>query len=804
MGVNIPLRDFRPESQTFHSHETYDFEEQKLDLDYDSFWETIEQARTKGHGDLIKLLKTGTIRIGDAIPNKKFWEQIKKHKIEVQPNREALTNESSSNICSTGLDLDSSGISTSINEEESCDTVDAKKSGKYRRLVKHKAHLLIEEGIYETVFRIILDNVFNGHEVIISILDTLIDTSSEIDCLRCFDNTDKAKISIKMNEMFSSCEKETELSKKTVRLVMDLKEIQSERVDDKNIKKIFKHPVFEILILNKWEDYKMTYIVHGRLFTLFVFLFTYFVKLLLLEASKSRCNPKTNITSISESDALKNCSDWLFENGPWLFKDGSWRVNDHHWASGLVDISGKYDWLLIFKYNKETFIMYFTVMGGLFIREFFELSWTWFLWSKKEDSENISRNKHQNKRREHIMIDCIVNLFLFLFFHLVCHILLDPELYVLLTTLSIFWIYLVITEIAQFYILVIKPAITGKTNIPNIIKKIVRNRYFMDPENYLEIMLFISFPVAFCTRFEIFSETREPTKDASFRGIVAIGVFSAWTTLVIKLGNVSHSTVGEFVKIFYTIIMTKLWSYMKVCFLLMVAFSLAFWIILEDYIKPTDNVTFEYGFWVNLAMTITMSTGEFNTGEFYRDIEDNKAIKAFAMIFLIGLVILSTITLVNLLVAAVISDYETMKDNVDIENLYFIAEYIVEEEMYKGNFSHNCSLHCLKTTLKTTLDYIKNIKNKNVTNKNGLSEVKSEFKGTLEYCPHLICNNDVCQLAPLPIPRPGVARYNPEREANEMEPLYLRLFEIRGRDRSRCKNHGGNRIAFEDILKIWG
>merc|ERR1719509_115979 len=121
----------------------------------------------------------------------------------------------------------------------------------------------------------------------------------------------------------------------------------------------------------------------------------------------------------------------------------------------------------------------------------------------------------------------------------------------------------------------------------------------------------------------------------------------------------------------------------------MVAFSLAFWIILEDYIKPTDNVTFEYGFWVNLAMTITMSTGEFNTGEFYTDIEDSKAIKAFAMIFLIGLVILSTITLVNLLVAAVISDYETMKANVDIENLYFITEYIIEEEMYKGNFSHN-------------------------------------------------------------------------------------------------------------------
>merc|ERR1719319_1960596 len=110
-----------------------------------------------------------------------------------------------------------------------------------------------------------------------------------------------------------------------------------------------------------------------------------------------------------------------------------------------------------------------------------------------------------------------------------------------------------------------------------------------------------------------------------------------------------------------------------------------------------------------------MSTGEFDTGDFYGNIGENAVIKAFAMLFLIGLVILTTITMINLLVAAIINDYEIMKDSVDMENLYFITEYIVEvgeirRLIYHFIQKHNCAKIFILMRLCDTLEKMKVIK----------------------------------------------------------------------------------------------
>merc|ERR1719319_16847 len=73
------------------------------------------------------------------------------------------------------------------------------------------------------------------------------------------------------------------------------------------------------------------------------------------------------------------------------------------------------------------------------------------------------------------------------------------------------------------------------------------------------------------------------------RGFVAIGVFAAWIELLIKMGNVSHSVVGDFIKMFYNIIKNKLFAYMQVYVLLITAFNIAFWIILEGQYKSGDD-----------------------------------------------------------------------------------------------------------------------------------------------------------------------------------------------------------------------
>lgn len=244
-------------------------------------------------------------------------------------------------------------------------------------------------------------------------------------------------------------------------------------------------------------------------------------------------------------------------------------------------------------------------------------------------------------------------------------------------TLSLILAYLIFTEIVQIYILVLRPALQIQS-ISVSITSIVRNRYFRDPDNYLQVICYISIPLA------LFNDTwaKSGAEAGAFcRGIVAIGVFAAWMELLIIIGNVSHSAVGNFIKMFYNIIKSNLMAYMQACIILMTAFSLAFWIILEGYINE-EHVNFSSGFWVNLVLTVTMSVGEFNTTSFYEDIDENKIIKVFAMLFLIGLVIFSTITMFNLLMSAIIFDYAQMKEEVEIENLYFIAEYILEEEEY--------------------------------------------------------------------------------------------------------------------------
>merc|ERR1719319_1500361 len=125
------------------------------------------------------------------------------------------------------------------------------------------------------------------------------------------------------------------------------------------------------------------------------------------------------------------------------------------------------------------------------------------------------------------------------------------------------------------------------------------------------------------------------------------------------------------------------------------------------------------------------------------------------MFFLIGLVIFSTITMVNLLMSAIIDDYAEMKKEVEIENLYFIAEYVIEEGWYTSN------LMC--------------------TNPSPLTR-------ELLFCPRLICIN--CELDPLPIPRP-FSSCSPAMEAREREPLLRKLLDIRKGKSRLCKYHSG-------------
>merc|ERR1719469_261142 len=138
--------------------------------------------------------------------------------------------------------------------------------------------------------------------------------------------------------------------------------------------------------------------------------------------------------------------------------------------------------------------------------------------------------------------------------------------------------------------------------------------YWKDPENYLEIFFLIAVPVAIMVpNWELKQPTTGKERNSliwnlrtACRGFIAMGIFAAWTELVIKMGNVSHSVVGNFIKMFYNIIKNKLFSYMQVYVLLITAFSLAFWVILKGQMEEDAN--FSSGFLFSQVLTTTMST----------------------------------------------------------------------------------------------------------------------------------------------------------------------------------------------------
>merc|ERR1712241_1154540 len=424
----------------------------------------------------------------------------------------------------------------------------------------------------------------------------------------------------------------------------------------------------------------------------------------------------------------------------------------------------------------------------------------WYYIGKLSCSKNIIKEgktacmERRLKRKQHNMSRCFWN-FLFLFIgNILCvgygyygEGILEVVLMVLLS-------YFVMAELVQFYCLVVMPALTNCDGFPCFLIKLGEARYLQDPENYLEIFFWISVPLSiFVADWELI----QPETDAGgnfiwnsraiCRGFVALGVFCGWIELTIKIGNVSYSIVGDFIKMFYTIIRTKLFAYMKVCFLLVTAFSLAFWIVLEGQTDDTDQAGFSKGVWFSQVLTTTMSTGEFNTGDFYDGIKGNGFTKLFALLFLMALICFSTITMINLLVAAIITDYNKMKDEVDEENLYFIAEYIIEIETQKHNL-----LKLIQKALK-------------LSRRNKAKKTAKDFK--LTYCPHLVCNN--CKMEPLPLPRPGSIRYSPVMEANDRNPLLHEILEKRKARELLCEDHkyeedssGELKRIFQSVIKL--
>ena len=76
-------------------------------------------------------------------------------------------------------------------------------------------------------------------------------------------------------------------------------------------------------------------------------------------------------------------------------------------------------------------------------------------------------------------------------------------------------------------------------------------------------------------------------------------------------------------------------------------------------------------------MTLTMVLGEFNFGDIYDSFNEDSISRGFAMGVLLLLIILGTITMVNLFIFVIISDLDKLREDVFTQSLVNMATYSI-------------------------------------------------------------------------------------------------------------------------------
>ena len=159
------------------------------------------------------------------------------------------------------------------------------------------------------------------------------------------------------------------------------------------------------------------------------------------------------------------------------------------------------------------------------------------------------------------------------------------------------------------------------------------------------------------------------------RGITALGFCASCLDFIFTLGKYPFRG-GDF-SIMFTRVLMRLINYVVAMFIFVGGFSCSLEIITYgtgvNGFQPTAPFK-------NFVLTLTMAMGEFNARDLYDEFvgqdEDEhwKIGRTFAMLLLVLLVLAGTITMVNLFVAVIIKDTQTLEEEVFKEKLFYMAE----------------------------------------------------------------------------------------------------------------------------------
>ena len=193
---------------------------------------------------------------------------------------------------------------------------------------------------------------------------------------------------------------------------------------------------------------------------------------------------------------------------------------------------------------------------------------------------------------------------------------------------------------------------------------VLRLQYLKELENLIEWVVILSAGVTIMTKQTLVDVTAE--NSALVRGVAAIGIGAAWMELIFIIGRYPFRG-GDFSIMYYNII-RKTFRYVIAMGLMICGFAFAFMVVnfgLEGDIfqNPSKSV----------MTTLTMTLGEFNFGDLYEAFGGDVVSRGFAMFLLLLLIVLGTITMVNLFVVVIISDLSKLQQEVFHQSLVNMA-----------------------------------------------------------------------------------------------------------------------------------
>ena len=193
---------------------------------------------------------------------------------------------------------------------------------------------------------------------------------------------------------------------------------------------------------------------------------------------------------------------------------------------------------------------------------------------------------------------------------------------------------------------------------------VLKLQYLKELENLIEWVVILSAAVTIMTKQSLVDVTAE--NSAVVRGVAAIGIGAAWMELIFIIGRYPFRG-GDFSIMYYNII-RKTFRYVIAMGLMICGFAFAFMVVnfgLEGDIfqNPSKSV----------MTTLTMTLGEFNFGDLYQAFGSDVVSRGFAMFLLFLLIVLGTITMVNLFVVVIISDLSKLQQEVFHQSLVNMA-----------------------------------------------------------------------------------------------------------------------------------